>query len=261
MTLFDNSSGQHRPAFTAKSELARSFRAAWAGGRDPATAVPELLPVRLTRACVQVLPVVGAGLSLLNHDFRVPVGASDETASLAERLQFTQGEGPCLDAAQQGRIVLAGEADLRQQWPLFAAEFLEQTPYHGTLCLPLHLSSETTGALDLFVIDPDDLAAISLTDAVAVSDEIIDALSIAQALTGSVGAFSDEPGPAWLNSGGAHDRTMVWVAMGILMTRLDADADTALAVLRGYCYSHGAVLDDIAGDLVGGRLDVAEIEA
>jgi hypothetical protein len=261
MTLFENSGGKDRPAFTAKSDLARRFRTAWADSRDEATATPELLPVRLTRACVQVLPVDGAGLSLLNDDFRVPVGASDEVASLAERLQFTQGEGPCLDAARWSRIVIAGDVDIRQQWPLFAAEFFEHTPYRGALCMPLRLGPDMTGALDLFVKQPDDLGAISLTDAVAISDEIIDALTIAQAITGSVSKFSDEPEPVWLDSGAVRNRTNVWVAMGILMTRLDTTADAALAVLRGYCYSHSAVLDDIADDLVKGRLDVEEIQA
>ncbi len=261
MTLFENPGGNDRPAFTAKSDLARRYRAAWAGSRDQDTAIPELLPVRLARACVQVLPVAGAGLSLLNHDFRVPVGASDETASSAERLQFTQGEGPCLDAARMSRIVIAGESDIRAQWPLFAAEFFKQTPYRGALCMPLRLSPETVGALDLFVNDADDLAAISLTDAVAISDQIIDALTIAQAITGSVSAFSDEPEPVWLQSGAVRNRTNVWVAMGMLMTRLDVPASDALAVLRGYSYSHDAVLDDVADALVKGRLDVEQIQA
>ena len=261
MTMCENLSGNNRPAFTAKSDLARDYRAAWAGGRDQATAIPELLPVRLARACVQVLPVAGAGLSLLNHDFRVPVGASDEVASLAERLQFTQGEGPCLDAARTSRIVIAGEADIRGQWPLFAAEFFEQTPYRGAMCLPLRLSPETVGALDLFVTDPDDLAAISLTDAVAVCDQIIDALTIAQAINDSVGTYSDEPEPVWLQSGAVRNRTNVWVAMGMLMTRLDATAADALAVLRGYAYSHDAMLDDIADALVKGELDVEQVQA
>jgi hypothetical protein len=261
MTRSEHSGGHDRPAFTAQSEVARSFRAAWAGSRDQATAIPELLPVRLAKACVQVLPVTGAGLSLLNHDFRVPVGASDEVASRAERLQFTQGEGPCLDAARTSRIVIAGEADIREQWPLFAAEFFEQTPYRGAMCLPLRLSPETVGALDLFVTDPDDLAAISLTDAVSVCDQIIDALTIAQAITGSAGAFSDEPEPVWLQSGAARNRTNVWVAMGMLMTRLDSTAPDALAVLRGYAYSHGAVLDDIADAMVKGELDVEQVQA
>ncbi|HEX8094096.1 GAF and ANTAR domain-containing protein [Jatrophihabitans sp.] len=261
MTLFENPGGGEgdRPSFTAKSELAQQYRAAWADS-DPATAVPELLPVRLARACVQVLPVAGAGLSLLNHDFRVPVGASDEVASVAERLQFTQGEGPCLDAARKSRIVIAGEADIKEQWPLFAADFFAHTPYRGALCMPLRLSPETVGALDLFVTHPDDLAKISLTDAVAVSDQIMDALMIAQAITGSVGSFSEEPEPVWLQSGAVRDRTNVWVAMGMLMTRLETTAPDALAVLRGYSYSHGALLDEVAGDLIRGQLDVEQLQ-
>ena len=220
MTLFESSGGSDRPARNATSDIARRFRAAWTDSRDQATAVPELLPVRLARACVRVLPVTGAGLSLLNDDFRVPVGASDAVASAAERLQFTQGEGPCLDAARTSRIMVAGEAELREQWPLFAAEFFAQTPYRGALCIPLRLSPETVGALDLFVTEPEDLAGISIADAVAVCDQVIDALTIAQAIN-SVSAFTDEPEPVWLQSGAVRSRTNVWVAMGMLMTRLD----------------------------------------
>ena len=261
MTLFENpDGGPGRSSFITRSELARQYRAAWADSRDQATAVPELLPVRLTRACVQVLPVAGAGLSLLDHDFPVAVAASGEVASIAERLQFTEGEGPCVDAARTSRIVIAGEDDIRQQWPLFAAEFFAQTPYRGALCMPLRLSPATLGALDLFVTDADDLARISITDAVAVADQIMDALMIAQAITGSVGTFSEEPEPVWMQSGAVRDRTNVWVAMGMLMTRLESTAPDALAVLRGYAYSHGAVLDEVARDLVKGRLDVEQVQ-
>src|SRR3954447_10060986 len=56
---------------------------------------PELLPSRLMRSCVQVLPVAGAGVSVFT---RGAGGASDDSAVLAERLQFTVGEGPCLAA-------------------------------------------------------------------------------------------------------------------------------------------------------------------
>jgi hypothetical protein len=262
MTVSDSPGGgeSDRTTFTARSDLAHRYRAAWADSRDPATAIPELLPVRLTRACVQVLPVAGAGLSLLNHDFRVPVGASDEVASAAERLQFTQGEGPCLDAARKSRIVIAAEGDIEDQWPQFAADFFAQTPYRGALCMPLRLSPETVGALDLFVTHPDDLAKISIADAVTVSDQIMDALMIAQAITGSVGTYTEEPEPVWLQSGAVRDRTNVWVAMGMLMTRLETTAPDALAVLRGYSYGHGTVLDEVARDLIDGRLVVEQLQ-
>src|ERR1700712_4797969 len=71
----------------------------------------ELLPVRLTRACVRVLPIGGAGISALAHpDLRLPIGASDDVAGYVERLQFTYGEGPCLHAYTTGRPqLIAGE--------------------------------------------------------------------------------------------------------------------------------------------------------
>jgi hypothetical protein len=261
MTLLNGpSDDQARPPLE-KSDLARRFRTAWAEAPDQGTAIPELLPVRLARACVQVLPVAGAGLSLLNDEFRVPVGASDETATCAERLQFTQGEGPCLDAARSGRTVIADASQIQAQWPLFGADFLARTPYRGTISIPLRLSAETTGALDLYVTDVKDLERISITDAVAITDQIIDALTIAQAITASAGLWSDEPEPLWLQSGAVRSRTNVWVAIGMLMTRLDTTAPNALAMLRGYSYSHDTVLDEVADALAKGRLDIEQVQS
>jgi hypothetical protein len=56
------------------------------------------------------LGVDGAGLSIHGQaQKRTPLGASSNDASTAERLQFTAGAGPCLDAARSG-------------WPVFAVE-------------------------------------------------------------------------------------------------------------------------------------------
>ena len=83
---------------------------------------PELLPLRLARACAQVLPVAGAGLSVyFSADRRLPLGGSDQAAGIAERLQFTVGEGPCLTAHSTGNAVLADEDELRTRWPMFLA--------------------------------------------------------------------------------------------------------------------------------------------
>ena len=61
------------------------------------------MPIRLTKACVQVLPITGAGLSLFSAPtMRIPIGASDDTATAAERAQFTVAQGPCFDAHQTG---------------------------------------------------------------------------------------------------------------------------------------------------------------
>src|SRR3954462_2254211 len=79
---------------------------------------PELLAVRLTRACVAALPVDGAGLTI--HDtggVRTPIGASDPVAAHAERLQFTHGVGPCLRAHDDGVAIAFDPALLARSWP------------------------------------------------------------------------------------------------------------------------------------------------
>src|SRR3954467_3135293 len=79
---------------------------------------PEMLAVRLSRACVAALPVDGGGLSI--HDekgLRKPPGASAPVASQAERLQFTHGAGPCLRAHDDGVAIAFDEALIARNWP------------------------------------------------------------------------------------------------------------------------------------------------
>ena len=73
---------------------------------------PELLPAGLARAAVRVPPgVAGAGISVLaDPGLRVPMGASDDDAATAERLQFTVGERPCPQAHSSARPVYAPAA-------------------------------------------------------------------------------------------------------------------------------------------------------
>jgi hypothetical protein len=63
--------------------------------------------------------VAGAGIGVLaDPGMRVPLGASDEDAATAERLQFTVGEGPCLQAHSSARPVYTPAAVFAARWPL-----------------------------------------------------------------------------------------------------------------------------------------------
>jgi hypothetical protein len=241
-------------------DIGQRFREVWTIG-DRSTASPELLPVRLARAASAVLPVSGAGLSLINNHFRVPLGASDPDATAAERLQFTYGEGPCLDAAGAGRPVAVSEAEMRQRWPLFAQQLFDTTPFVAVIAVPLPLAEDVHSVLDLFLSPSRPMSAVSLSDATVVSDQIVNALQIATAITANSGPGFDAPDPDWLHSPAAQSRRNVWVAMGMLMTRMGLSAEDALSTLRGYAYSHDAVVDDVAGDLVAGVLDVDQVAA
>jgi GAF domain-containing protein len=259
--------GDREPAETDTTRSRRTlrgaaseFRAAWALDDDHATATPELLPVRLARACVQVLPIAAAGLSLFDDAFRVPLGASDEMATEAERLQFTQGEGPCLDAARDGRMLVVGAEDMARRWPTFADELFRRTPYRAIISVPLPLTDGLTGAMDAYILDPTDLEAVGIADIAVVTEEIVHALLVAQAITGSTASWTDELDPAWMHGPGAQTRRAVWLAIGMTMTRYDLSAPDSLSRLRAYAYAHETDVDEVATGLIDGRIDLNRLQ-
>jgi hypothetical protein len=238
------------------------FRAAEADANGPDAAGPELLPVRLSRAAASVLAVDAAGFSVLDGDFRVPLGASDDVASLAERLQFTQGEGPCLDAARRGRALVADAEELSRQWPVFAHELLARTPFRGIMALPLAITDSTPGALDLYVTDVAALRSVPLADAAIVADCIVEALDFAAPVVPTkveVSELPEDPVPSWLVGPSAQYRRLVWLAMGMAMSKFGITAPDALALLRAHAYGHDTVLDEVAAELVRGTLTLAEL--
>jgi hypothetical protein len=243
-----------------RRDIAAEFRMAWTQDPDRNTANPTLLPVRLTRACASVLSVSAAGLSLMDGEFRVPLGASDELATSAERLQFTQGEGPCLEATSTGRIQASDEGELERRWPAFARELFAQTPYRAIICLPLPLEPEVNAALDLYLRDPRAMGSVTVADILTIGRQITDALLVARAVTGDA-TGRGEGDPAWMHGAATEDRLNVWVAMGMLMTRASLTAPDALALLRGYSYSHDTVVDLVAAQLMQGALNIDEVVA
>ena len=240
-----------------RGDVRTEFRNALAATDAPAD--PELLPVRLAKAGAALLAVDGVGLSLFDGDFRVPLGANTDMATLAERLQFTQGEGPCMAAGIDHRISASDEAQLELEWPRYAEALFEQTPYRAILSVPLAIARGTRGAIDLFLVDSDGLEDVSLAEAARLADEIADTLRQVNEDSGTAAYPSDSDQVAWLQGPGAQARSAVWVAIGILMAKFELTSADALALLRGFSYMQDVLLDDAAADLVAGRLSVDEL--
>ncbi len=77
---------------------------------------------RLCQVSMDIVGVTGAGIMLMSGD--VPYGSvctTDAVSASIENLQYTLGEGPCVDAYLQDRVVL--EPDLagpvRGRWAAF----------------------------------------------------------------------------------------------------------------------------------------------
>lgn len=236
--------------------IAERFGAALDRLSGPQWDGPELLPTRLSRAVVHTVPVDGAGLSLLDPPGRrMPLGASDENAACAERLQFTAGDGPCSTAESSGEPVFALTDDLRRRWPAFADLLLEHTPYRAVVALPLPNSLNGSGAMDLLFTDPAAVPELDVFDALALAELVTSHLSEAAVWS----TWPAERGPDWLHGPPARRRAAVWEAMGQLCLALETDSPTALDVLRAAAYSSGRSVDDLAHDLLRGRLKAEDL--
>lgn len=213
---------------------------------------------RLCRACVSVLTVDGASLSLMhNGTLQATIGASGELSRRLDELQFTFGEGPCYDAIRTSRPVQV--ADLRdpaeQRWPAYAAAVIE-TSVRAVYALPVSAAAQPIGVLDLFrgapgLLSEKDLAG-GLLAAQLASLPLMDLLDNDQA---------HESGAA--DAGrtlAALERVEVYQATGMLMGQLECDPSEALVRLRAHAFSVGLTASEVAWLIVDRRL-VLEADA
>lgn len=241
------------------ADFAAAVTAAGQGGSSG----PELLAERLAVAAASVLPADGAGLSLVfASGRRLPVGASDALAATAERLQFTVGEGPCLQAQDTRRPVLGWDGELGRRWPAFWDELVRLTPYRGVVSLPLPDQLEGLGALDLFFTRSDDVLGLSLADSLAVTTEVtrlFHGSMVVAARDARTGAADGDATPAWLDAPAALSRARVWQALGFLNTTLGVTTTDALALLRARAYGEGSDVDELADRIVSGELPAEDL--
>jgi transcriptional regulator with GAF, ATPase, and Fis domain len=217
--------------------------------REPRGSTEPL--ARVCRACVELLPVDGASVSVMTStDRRETLYASDETVGVVESLQFTLGEGPCFDAFLHRRPVLVADlaADSATAWPVFAAE-IARYPVGAIFAFPLQAGAITIGAMDLYRHQPGWLTP----DELALALQVVDLATLAL-----LGMPHGQTDGEWLADLPNH-RAVVHQAVGMLIAEHHLPADHALARLRGYAFVAGRTVEAVAADLTNRRMHPAEI--
>jgi GAF domain-containing protein len=215
---------------------------------------PVLLPMRLAEACVHALPIDGAGISAIHgtNGLRVPLGASDPASAAVEALQTTIGDGPCLAAAQSREPVTASLADIERRWPVFFEAMMRESPFRSVASVALSRRDEPWGALDFYSTQPDGTVDLPISAFAQIGPHVSDALL---GVTPTYQDF-DELSFPWLETEPAQSRFRVWQAVGMLMSARGMTNPDALAILSGWAYGQGLSLDQVAADLIQGRLNV-----
>ena len=204
---------------------------------------------RLCEACAEVTGMSGAGLMLMSGD--VPEGAicsTDEVSALIEQLQYTLGQGPCVDAYQHDRPVL--EPDLadpsKPRWVAFAIPALA-AGVRAVFGFPLQVGAVRLGALNLYRDRAGPLSDEQHADALVMADVCAAAVLMMQA--------NAPPGElaAELESG-ADFSYVVHQASGMVAVQLDTRIAQAMIRLRGYSYANDRPLTEVAQDVTSRRL-------
>lgn len=215
---------------------------------DTAAADLALLPQLLVKACAQELPVAGVSITITD-ELRIPLAASNDDASTAERIQTTLGEGPCLTAAGRGVPFHADRATAERHWPLYSREMTARTPFRSVVSLPLGPShGRPVGALTLYSTDPAGVP-VSLTEVMTAV-----AVPMASVLFDQAGPAGPDIAPAWLATPLASARMKVWVAIAMIIEHADVPSHDAIDLLRAHAFSHDTTLDHIATMLIDHEL-------
>jgi GAF domain-containing protein len=211
------------------------------------------LPGGLVEICARDLPVSGVGLALMTDEGPAgTVAASDGTALQLEELQFSLGEGPCVDASRTGRPVLQPDLARTAQarWPAFAAG-AEAAGLVAVFALPLRVGGIRLGVLDLYRTTTGVLSQESLADALCFADAATALLLDLQARA----AGWDFPADSLTV---LDDRAEVHQATGVVSVQSGVSLDEALLLLRARAYAEQRPIGELALEVLNGVVDFSD---
>jgi hypothetical protein len=218
-------------------------------GRLAIGSAAEPGPARLCEVCADVSLMSGAGIMLMTGDEQQgSLCSSNDVSALVEELQYTLGEGPCVDAHLKDRPVL--EPDLVNPG---TARWLAFTPpavaagVRAVFGFPLQVGAVRLGALNLYRDQPG-----PMTD-----DQYADSLVLAGLAARAVLAMQADALPGALApelEDGANFRFVVHQASGMVAVQLGVSVGDALARLRAYAFATDRLVADVAEEIVTRRL-------
>ena len=191
----------------------------------------------------------GVGVMLMSGDMpRGSLCTTDEVSQLIEELQYTLGEGPCVDAYHQDKVV--AEPDLANpvtpRWPAFTGPAL-RAGVRAVFGFPLRTGAVRLGTLNLYRDSPGPLTGNQHADGLVMADVLARWVLEAQA-----GASPDTV--AGELEAGADFHFSVHNAAGIVSVQESISVAEALIRLRAFAFSSDRLLADVAQDVIARRL-------
>lgn len=206
---------------------------------------PHVSTQRLCQVCAELTATDGAGIMLFHEGgSRGSVCTTDRVSSLIEELQFTLGEGPCIDACRDGRPVL--EPDLVSpstiRWPAFGPPAIA-AGVGAVFGFPIRVGAAGLGAVNLYRLRSGPLSDEQHADALVLADVAAEMILMMQA----------DASPGELATGleaSASFHYVVHQASGMVSVQLGVTVDEAIVRLRAHSFRTGVSLLEVARQVV-----------
>ena len=209
----------------------------------------EVATDRLCAACAVLTGASGAGIMLMSDQVsHGSLCATNPVSALIEQVQYSLGEGPCVDAYRHDRPTL--EPDLARPDTVRWLGFTGPVVAAGVAAVfgfPLRVGAVRLGALNLYRDRPGHLTDDQHADALVLADVAAEAVLLLQAQA-PLGALAHELDRA------ADFHPLVHQATGMVAVQLGTSVAQAAIRLRGYAFGNGRPLQEVARDVVGRRV-------
>jgi GAF domain-containing protein len=198
---------------------------------------------RVVDATRTVVGVDGVGLTLAHEDGPPRwVATTDRAMELLEQIQEDFGEGPCLAAYAEARVVAVEDLRRAPRWDRIAA-VVGQLQVRGMVSVPVRLAGQPVGTLDAYTTTPR-----------AWSAQEIDALGALAAVTADLVRTATELANREVEVAQLRQALVgrIWIeqAKGVLAGTQGISPDAAFQQLRDQARSSRRKLADLAQEVV-----------
>jgi len=200
-------------------------------------------------ASATAVGVAGAGVILMSGGRALgSVCVSNAMTAAVEEIQYTLGQGPCVEAFRTKAPVLAPDLTHTDgnRWPEFRLG-AEAAGVCAVFGFPLMIESVCFGALNLYHDHPGALS----------DDQYADALAVAHVASRAVLGWQSVAGPgslAWQLEHVPMHRAVVHQATGMVSVQAAVSVPDASVMLRAYAFAEDRPISDVANEIVAGTL-------
>jgi GAF domain-containing protein len=197
----------------------------------------EVMLVKMVQEALAVIPgAEEASISVVTGRRHVAShGASSELPALADRLQESLADGPCLDSAYEQVTVRVEDMAKETRWPRFSPAALE-AGVGSMLALQLYVEGDNLGALNLYAREPHRF------------DDESEHVGLLFASHAAVAFAGIQKRDQMMNVIATGD--LIGQAKGRLIERYNITGDRAFMLLIRVCQTQNMLLRDVASQLV-----------